>query len=120
MADFFKEFFRSLLEVQSWCQAIANAKHGADNTIFYEPTRETGFCWGAFGAIQGLSKLMWSSSKAPMLGICAPEQSTRVQYIKIFSKYVSDHPETAHKDFAYIARLALQDAFLCSEATLPQ
>lgn len=107
----------SALEVQSWCQVIANAKLGPDNAIFYVRSSQTEFCWGAFAAIQELSKLGWSDTKELMLEICAPEQSTRLQYIKIFSKYVTDHPEMAHQDFAYIARLALHDAFPCAAAS---
>jgi hypothetical protein len=47
------------LEVQSWCKAVVNGKLGTNDTISYPPNHDTGFCWGAFGAIQELSKYVW-------------------------------------------------------------
>ena len=101
------------LEVQSWCKAVVNGKLGANDTISYAPNHDTGFCWGAFGAIQELSKYAWDDGTR-LLRVCAPADSSRLQYIKVFSKFVDDHPEDVHYEFARVARQALASAFPCS------
>jgi Rap1a immunity proteins len=98
--------------VQSWCREIVNAKPGANDTFSFRPTHQTGFCWGSFGAIQELS-LAAREDGTRLLGICLPADSDRVQLIKIFSKYVDDHPELAQQGFARVAGQALIDAFHC-------
>lgn len=103
----------SALEIQSWCKGIVNAKLGANHTIFYTPNYNTGFCWGAFGAIQEFSRFL-RNDNTPMIDVCAPPNSTRLQLIKIFSKYVDDHPESANRSFAIIALRALTRAFPCT------
>ena len=100
------------LEVQSWCKPVVNAKLGANDTISYKPTHDTGFCWGAFAAIQELSKYRWDD-RTLLLRFCPPPTSSRLQYIKVVSKYVDDHPEDGHQEFAGVARLALASAFPC-------
>jgi hypothetical protein len=37
------------------------------------------------------------------LHVWAPNESTVTQYIRIFLKYVDDHPELAHHDFDFVA-----------------
>ncbi|MGO9263936.1 MAG: Rap1a/Tai family immunity protein [Candidatus Binataceae bacterium] len=74
-------------------------------------TFQTGHCWGAFGAIQEMSRI--ASDNGMMLGICAPADSSRTQFIRVFYKYVNDHPEWANRPFGQIARLALARAFPC-------
>jgi hypothetical protein len=99
------------LEVQSWCREIAHAPLMREHKVYLNRTFEDGFCWGAFAAIQTASGFI--SADQPVLRICAPTEATRVQYIKIFSRYVDQHPEIAHNDFAAIAQRALSDAFPC-------
>lgn len=100
------------LEMQSWCEPIATARILSPGTIHFQPTFNTGICWGAFGAIQEISRIY--SDNGMVLGVCAPEDSTRDQLIKIFYKYVTDHPDTANQPFGLIARLSLMDAFPCA------
>jgi hypothetical protein len=103
------------LQVQSWCREVINAKLGANDTILLKRSNfYTGFCWGAFASIQQFSTYVPRGSTDRLLYICTPPTSTRLQLIKIFSKYVDDHPETAHEDFSDIAFQALVKAFPCS------
>ena len=81
------------LEVQSWCTTTANAPLLADGKVGLGTTFDDGFCWGAFAAIQDLS---------------------RIEYVKIFLRYVDQHPEQLHMDFAGVARRALAAAFPCT------
>ncbi len=99
------------LEVQSWCKQIVNSKIHADNRVFFKEDVYSGFCWGTFAVVQQFSR--YSSNGTLLLGMCAPADSTRLQLVKIFSKYVDDHPETAHRSFADVARLSLTEAFRC-------
>jgi hypothetical protein len=71
------------LEVQSWCKQIVTAKIAADSRLFFKLSHDTGFCWGAIGAIQDLARIN-TDDGTPMIGICAPSESTRLQMIKIF------------------------------------
>lgn len=70
-----------------------------------------GICWGAFSALQELSGLADGDHR--VLYFCPPENSTRMQFIKVFSKYVDDHPETSHEDWTMMGLRALQAAFPC-------
>jgi hypothetical protein len=110
------------LEVESWCKPIANAAFGENGEISYHSNSDTEFCWGAFATIEELSRVLSSYSYndntltcTPLIGICAPSAVTRVQMIKIFSKYVDEHPDKSHLEFAVIARLSLAEAFPCRE-----
>jgi hypothetical protein len=45
--------------------------------------------------------------------VCAPEKATVFQLIRIFDKYVTEHPEKGHLGFGQVALLALATAFPC-------
>jgi hypothetical protein len=100
------------LEVQSWCTPVVNGKLSANDMISYMENHDTGFCWGAFATIQEFSKYTWDDGTT-LLRFCPPSNSSRLQYIKVFSRFVDDHPEDAHQEFARVARQALASAFRC-------
>jgi hypothetical protein len=99
------------LEMQSWCGPIVNAQVPQPDMIHFVPTYQTGLCWGSFAAIQQMSIIY--NKNVMMIEICAPADSTRSQFIRVFYKYVSDHPESANQPFAVIAQRALTQAFPC-------
>jgi hypothetical protein len=45
--------------------------------------------------------------------ICFPEAFTYGQILKIFEKYIDDHPETLHEDLPVLFYNALVTAFPC-------
>ena len=96
------------LKVEGWCKPVADGNYSAQ-------TPHVDLCWGAFAALQGLSVIGLPDGHTRALGICDPPGSTRLQLIKIFVKYVNDHPETAHELFAIIAQRSLAKAFPCAE-----
>lgn len=100
------------LEMQSWCGPIVNAQVPAPGTIHFVPTFETGLCWGSFAAIQQISKI-YNDNDGTTIEICAPEDSTRYQFVRVFYKYVNDHPELANLPFAVVAQRALAQGFPC-------
>jgi hypothetical protein len=69
-------------------------------------------CWGAFAAIQELSQI-YEDGKPILPGICARPSTTRIQYIRIFLRYLGEHPELADAEFAWVAGKALSEAFPC-------
>jgi hypothetical protein len=100
------------LEVQSWCQDIVHAELTTDKRVLFEPRYVTGFCWGVFGALQEISRIPVEIDGHLYL-FCPPQNSTRVQFIKVFSRFVDTHPATANEEFGLIAVIALSHAFPC-------
>lgn len=99
------------LEMQSWCGPIVNAQVPGPVMIHFVPTYQTGLCWGSFAAIQQMSMIY--NDNGMMIEICAPADFTRSQFIRVFYKYVSDHPKSANQPIAVIAQRALTQAFPC-------
>jgi len=102
------------LQVRSWCHEVAAARFTHDNKLYMTSTFDSGFCWGAFGALQDLGDATLADKKR-LLGFCAP--SDRIQLIRVFMRYVDQHPETGNRSFAEIAARALIEAFPCQEST---
>ena len=73
-----------------------------------------GFCWGAFALLQELGAVS-TDGKNRLLGFCPPEDSTRIQFIRVFLKYAQDNPSELNKRFAYVAWDSLRAAFPCSQ-----
>lgn len=107
----------SSLEVQTSCRQLAKASGAADAKLTIARNFDNGFCWGAFAALQGLSASRWPDSDKPILGFCAPPESTRIDFIRIFMRYTKAHPEETNTPFAQVALEALASAFPCSEPT---
>jgi hypothetical protein len=99
--------------VAGWCRAIASVVERPDHSFPMPRDAETHFCWGAFAAIQQLAWLEDPRTHMMVLQVCAPKESSRLQFIRIFRRYVSDHPELEHLDFAAVAQNALAQSFPC-------
>ncbi len=102
-------------EVHSSCKAVVGAKALNDDLLDLPGNFETGFCWGAFTSFQQISTIYREGEKASLLGNCAPPDSDRLQYIKIFSQYVDDHPKLGNEEFITVAAEALREAFPCAD-----
>ena len=101
------------LEMQSWCKPFATISVGNGGAFTMPRDYYSYICWGAFASIQELSKIVNDNGKPMMIGICARQSSTRIQYIQIFLRYAQEHPELADADFAWVAGKALSEAFPC-------
>jgi hypothetical protein len=101
------------LEVQSACQQLAkiSARPGAKVTI--ARTFENGVCWGAFAAFQGFGASTWPDTQKPILGFCAPPESTRLQFVDIFTRYMKRHNQDAELPFVEVAIRAFAEAYPC-------
>ena len=100
-------------EFVSLCATVTAAPTNKTGQLSFEPTFESGRCWGAFAAVQELSRIKRDVDKAPLLGICAPERTTRRQLVEIFADYVRSHPEAREQQFAVVVIIALEARFPC-------
>jgi hypothetical protein len=101
-------------EMQSRCIGVAKAVKGSDRSIEFLATPDSYQCWGAFTAVQELVTIT-DPTDGPLLEVCVPSDSTRLQMIKIFQKYVGDHPDDGRLTFGYVVLKALWKAFPCKE-----
>ena len=99
-------------EVQSSCKDIAHAKSGPNQQITITSNYRSGFCWGTFASVQGLISYV-SRDGARILRFCPPEGTTRLDLIRVFSKFVDDKPSAGHQDFMRVALRALSAAYPC-------
>src|SRR5947209_8477617 len=99
------------LEVASSCKQLRSVSAGPNAKVTITRNFNNGFCWGAFAALQGLSATKWPESDKSLLGFCAPRESTRIQFIQIFVRYLEQRPDEGHLSFAEVAIRALADAF---------
>jgi hypothetical protein len=103
----------SALYVYRGCKSAANLYVSPEGTVtLAEPG--AAFCWGAFTVLRGVTNILSDDHKIMALHVCAPTEATVSQYIRIFLKYVDDHPELAHQDFDFVALNALIGAFPCT------
>jgi hypothetical protein len=100
------------LEMQSYCRGVVAAEMLPNNRIRIPPDPDAHKCWGAFATIQEIIKSTETDGTVTF-GVCAPANSSRMQLVKIFSKYVSDHPEQGHLGFTNVALIALLAVFPC-------
>jgi hypothetical protein len=100
-------------EILSICERVTVAAADVGGQLHFDPTFEAGRCWGAFAAVQGLSRIKTGMSLPPILGICAPENTTRQELIRTFSNYVRTHPEFRSQDFAVVVVIALRSRYGC-------
>ena len=96
-----------------WLQIVADSTPLPNDTISFPADFDASFCLGAFTAIIGLSGLSSGDGAPNFLHFCPPRGVTGVQYIRIFLKYVDDHPEKGHEIFPFVALNALLHAFPC-------
>jgi hypothetical protein len=106
---------QSALEMRSYCQPLLEAELLADDQVAIPRTFNVGRCWGSFQTFQGLSTFRDLVDGRPeaLLGICAPESATLLQYVKVFTDYADAHPERLHEDWHHVAWTALAREFPC-------
>ena len=101
-------------EMQSRCTGVAKAVNGSDRSIEFLADPNSYQCWGAFTAVQELV-IITDPADGPLLEVCVPSDSTRLEMIKIFQKYAEDHPQDGHLTFGYVVLKALWKAFPCKD-----
>jgi hypothetical protein len=99
-------------EMLSACEKITESKV-KDGKVSLPQDFDSGRCWGAFGVLQGLSALQTTDGNRPFFHVCAPENSSRTQYVAIFVEYVKRNPRRFNDEFWVVALDALRAAFQC-------
>lgn len=69
-------------------------------------------CWYYMSAVQEMSVLVDQNGQ-PLLGICAPEKTTLLDYVRIFVRHVRQPGVKARQNAAAMAVEALGAAFPC-------
>jgi hypothetical protein len=108
-----ESIFPTAGEMASWCQPYKTATLKGDQ-VSGDFTMESQMCKGAFMTIQQIGTTALDGSN-DVLKICFPVQSRTSELIKVFSKYVDDHPERGHEKFTDVALAAFWDAYPCSQ-----
>jgi hypothetical protein len=102
-------------EMTAACSPFATAKVSGSAEgarVEFRRTWDSGLCWGAFSAIQGLSAFVDERGRG-ILHACVPPESTRTQLIAVFLEHVRRHPEQLHLPYDQVAINALVTAFPC-------
>lgn len=69
-------------------------------------------CWNYLAAIQDMSVLVDQHS-VRLLGVCAPETTTLLDYVRILVQYANHNPITGKQNAGAFAVAALNEAFPC-------
>jgi Rap1a immunity proteins len=96
-------------------QAVASADSPSATVNHYEP----GFCAGFVAGINE-TEAMWQASdkddhRDHLLSFCFPDTSTDGQLLRVFVKYLEDHPEELHESAAFLYLKAMHRAFPCGK-----
>lgn len=86
------------------CQWIANEKLG--RTL--DEAARSGDCSGMIATLMAVG-----SHLQPNMRICAPSNATPLQGVKVFRKFMQDHPERLHQASIVLAIDALRAAWPC-------
>jgi hypothetical protein len=73
-------------------------------------------CFGFFSAVQRFTVYQKEGERRRIFGICAPPQTTLLQLIELFEKYVKANPREADQDAADVALTAYMKQFPCEQA----
>ena len=95
------------------CTSIAGTSPASDGQLYFNQTFDNGRCWGAFAAVQALSRIKSAVDRPPLLGICAPTETTRRELVKVFIDYIAGHPELRTQDFSVVVIMALRRQYPC-------
>ena len=101
------------LEMASYCKPVAESDFNDRGMVAFEHNHQTGICWGFFLAIQQATRLHFYGAAAPALYVCTPPESSLIQTVLVFRRYVEVNPSVGHKNAFFVARDALQEAFPC-------
>jgi Ssp1 endopeptidase immunity protein Rap1a len=80
-----------------------------------QTTFATGSCWGRFAAVQDFLSAIDEKDQRPLLGVCIPNDVSRIQLIKVYVRYVDEHPEKGHLFFFPVLMESMAKAFTCAK-----
>jgi hypothetical protein len=98
-------------ELLEHCEALLKGVKAGPNGGVFVPN-EGRDCWTYVEAIQDVSTI-GDERLRPLLRVCAPADSSLMQYIRIFVDHARRKPADLHKSAALVAQSALSQAFPC-------
>jgi len=93
------------------CQAVLDAAGPSESDTVEIPADGLA-CWDYMAAVQDMSVVVDQHGRH-LLGICAPEDTTLMQYVRIFTRYARRQPSPNDENVGALALRALLDAFPC-------
>jgi hypothetical protein len=100
-------------EMLSLCRDVASASVSGE-TVRMPTTFDAGECWGAFGTIQEVMRIV-TNNEQRMFRVCPPVNSRRTQQIAVFVQYAERNPQRWHEGYFFVAIESLRLAFPCRE-----
>lgn len=94
------------------CQAVIDAAGSAQSATVEIPVEGLA-CWYYMAAIQNMSVVVDEHGRH-LLGICAPEDTTLMEYVRIVTRYARRNPPAHDDNIGALALRALVDAFPCA------
>jgi hypothetical protein len=101
----------------SYCEPYRHATttghnpDGSENIDVPGATVQSAYCWGAFALFQDLSRMIPSNYPAPYLPMCTPPHATRLELLKVFLRFMDEHPERGHEPFGWVLSSAIWAAY---------
>ena len=80
-----------------------------------QTTFAAGSCWGRFAVVQDFLNVIDEKDQRPLLGVCIPNDVSRIQLIKVYVRYVDEHPEKGHLFFFPVLMESMAKAFTCAK-----
>jgi hypothetical protein len=99
------------------CEALVKGAQGNGPDIFIPRTKDTLQCWGYMQAMQDLSVLTDEQGQR-MMGACPAEETTLLQFTRVFVAYARSHSDQLDTDAALAVIKSLQDAFPCPDTDM--
>jgi hypothetical protein len=101
-------------EVAGLCDGFRGARHDPDGHVRgFEQTSDAGHCWGTFSAIQDVGAITLDSPNRTALWLCLPPEGTTLEFVKVFIRYMDEHPNRGHERFGLVVLDSLREAFPC-------
>jgi hypothetical protein len=100
-------------QMAGFCEPYRAAFYVGEGKIRVKSNENSFVCWGAFASIQGLGTLVLREGDGTMLHLCLPARSGRLELIKVFIRYMDQHPNRGHEDFGPLVLDSLWEAFPC-------
>lgn len=98
------------LELLQGCELLEKSTVSEGKVLV--SSSEARICWGFFRAVQVLSALADQKDQR-LLGVCAPPDSSLLQYVRIFVNYARNSPAELHENIGLVVLKSLYQAFPC-------
>jgi hypothetical protein len=99
-------------ELLQSCQDVVKTAAGATQSASVEIPVSGLACWYYMAALQNMSVVVDEHGRH-LLGVCAPQRTTLLEYVRIFARFAQKHREQDADNAAALALRALVEAFPC-------